>query len=119
MNIIYVFLGIIFMSLGSLGVILPVLPTTPFLLLALACFTKGSKRFSTWFIKTSLYKNYLDDFIQHRSMSRMRKIVLLSFSSSMLLIAFLTTHKWHVKAILIATIIYLYYYFIVKIKTAP
>ena len=69
MNLIYVILGFFFVALGAIGVILPVLPTTPFLLLALAFFTKGSKRFQIWFINTKLYKNNLEDFVVDRSMT--------------------------------------------------
>ena len=49
---IYISVGLISFALGAIGVVLPVLPTTPFLLLASFCFAKGSDRFNTWFINT-------------------------------------------------------------------
>ena len=55
---IYISVGLISFALGAIGVVLPVLPTTPFLLLASFCFAKGSDRFNTWFINTKIYRKH-------------------------------------------------------------
>lgn len=119
MRIIYVILGFIFTGLGALGVMLPILPTTPFLLLALACFTKGSKRFSDWFTGTKLYKNNIEDFVKERSMTLKNKVIILAFASSMLLIPLIVVDLLWVKLFIVFLIVYKYYYFIFKIKTKP
>jgi len=54
MRIIYLCIGFISLALAVIGVVLPLLPTTPFLLLAIACFSKSSKRFEDWLYHTKL-----------------------------------------------------------------
>lgn len=90
MRLMYALLGLVSFGLGAIGVVLPVLPTTPFLLLSAFCFGKSSKRLHDWFIQTTLYKRHLEDFVTHREMTLATKIKLLSFASTMLLIAFIT-----------------------------
>lgn len=55
-------LGFIFLSLAILGIFLPLLPTTPFLLLSVSCFYKCSRRFHSWLINHKIFgkiiKNY-------------------------------------------------------------
>ena len=48
-------LGLIFVALGMVGVLLPGLPTTPFMLLAAACFARSSNRFYNWLINNRLF----------------------------------------------------------------
>ena len=117
MRIVYVILGFIFTGLGALGVILPILPTTPFLLLALACFTRGSEKFSNWFKGTKLYKNNIEDFVSHRSMTLKNKVLILGFASTMLLFPLLFVDYLWVKIVVICLYITKYYYFIFRIKT--
>jgi len=116
-NFLYIILGFIFLAIGSVGVLLPVLPTTPFLLLASFFFTKGSHRFNTWFKSTKLYKNHLEDFLRTRSMELKTKIKLLSISSCVLLISGFLVKVMAVRIFIGFVIVYKYYYFIYKIKT--
>ena len=50
MRWVYLALGWIFLALAVLGIVLPLLPATPFLLLAAACFNRGSERFRAWLL---------------------------------------------------------------------
>ena len=55
-KILYIMIGCISLGLGIIGVILPILPTVPFLLLAAFCFAKSSERLDGWFKNTKLYR---------------------------------------------------------------
>lgn len=117
MKFIYFIIGSGSMVLGAVGVILPVLPTTPFLLLSAWCFAKSSQRFHNWFISTRLYKNHLDSFVRERSMTLKTKISLLAFASSMLLLAMYFMNSIWLRLFLFALMLFKYYYFLFKIKT--
>ncbi|NMO76573.1 DUF454 family protein [Niallia alba] len=58
----YIFLGTIFLILGIIGVFLPLLPTTPFLLLTSFFYMRGSERINKWFRSTSFYRDYVEGF---------------------------------------------------------
>lgn len=117
MKIIYLMIGILATGLGTIGVILPVLPTTPFLLLAAYCFAKGSKRINDWFLSTSLYQKHLDCFVKERAMTLKTKVMILSFASSMLLIAMFFMNHLYLRLFIICLMIFKYYYFIFRIRT--
>ena len=55
-KVLYIFIGCISLGLGIIGVILPILPTFPFVLLAAFCFAKSSERLDGWFKNTKLYR---------------------------------------------------------------
>nr|WP_302596634.1 YbaN family protein [uncultured Cellulosilyticum sp.] len=116
-KIIYLTVGCIALALGLVGTILPILPTTPFLLLTSFCFAKGSTRFHNWFTQTKIYKNHLESFVTHRSMTLKTKICLLAFASTMLLFPLIFVDILWVKVLIICLYITKYYYFIFRIKT--
>ena len=117
MKTLYLIIGFLFFGLGAIGVILPVLPTTPFLLVASYCFARGSKRFNDWFLSTKIYQKHLDSFVKERAMTLKTKISLLSFASAMLILAFCLVDVIYARILSIAVMIFKYYYFICRIKT--
>lgn len=116
-KIIYVGLGLVFFGLGAVGAAIPVLPTTPFLLLAAACFAKGSPRFNRWFCGTKLYKNHLDSFVKERAMTLKTKIALCAFATTMLMLAFFSMHNIYGRGTILCLLAIKYYYFTFRIKT--
>ena len=65
--------GCIFTGLGFLGVFLPVLPTTPFLLLAAFLFSRSSERINNWLQGTKVYKAYVDPFKRDGGLTKKKK----------------------------------------------
>lgn len=109
--------GFIALGLGVIGIVLPVLPTTPFLLLASICFMRGSDKLDLWFRGTKIYKKHLENFITHRSLTRRQKVLILLFADTMIAFPLILTDSLIMKIVLIIVILCKYYYFIFKIKT--
>ena len=63
-------IGTISLVLGSLGIVVPLLPTTPFLLLSLACFVKSSDRMYNFVITNKYLAPYVKDFMEGRGIPK-------------------------------------------------
>ena len=118
-RIVWLLIGFLAMGLGAVGVVLPVLPTTPFLLLASFCLAKGSARFHRWFTGTKLYKKHLESFVENRTMTLKTKFSLLIPASCMLLLAFLSMQNVYGRVFIIFLILFKYVYFFTRIRTVP
>lgn len=88
--------GIVALLLGAIGAVLPGLPTTPFVLLAGACFVRASPRAHAWLLRNRTFGPLLREWERHRSVSRRVK----RFALSMMLLTgsvsvwFLDGHPW-------------------------
>ena len=60
--------GTLCTGLGIIGVFVPILPTTPFLLLAAACYMRSSERFYQWLINNRIFGAYVRNYIEGRGM---------------------------------------------------
>lgn len=88
---ILLFSGIFFVLLGVVGAVLPVLPTTPFLLLALACFANSSPRFHKLLLNNRWFGNDLRQWEENRSIKRRSKfkamfMIVVTFSISIVIL---------------------------------
>ncbi len=87
-------LGWLAIVLGTLGIVLPLLPTTPFVLLAAWCFARSSPRFHHWLLWKSPFGRYIRHWQQHRAMPPGAKIramllIVITFSISIYLVTLL------------------------------
>ena len=92
----YLTVGFAAVILGVVGIVLPVLPTTPFLLLAAACFARSSQHFHDKLLANRFAGPIIREWIEHRSIRRPVKrwvyvLLALSFGSSILLMP----SVWH------------------------
>lgn len=79
MRVIYFSLGWIFFLLGAVGVFLPVLPTTPFMILALWAFSRSSVRFHNWLYHHPFFGPLLQKWDKYRVIPMPAKILSVSF----------------------------------------
>ena len=73
-RMIFAVLGCVCLALGTVGIFLPILPTTPFFLATVFFFANSSERLHPWFIGTKLYKKHLEDFVKKRGMKLSAKL---------------------------------------------
>jgi len=74
-NILLKIIGFVFVGLAILGVILPLLPTTPFLLVAAACFAKSSPYFYNMLLESHLFGGLIKNWQTSRSISQKSKTI--------------------------------------------
>jgi hypothetical protein len=75
----YIGIGTFSLGIGIIGIVLPLLPTTPFLLLSAACYAKGSKRIYQWFINIKWIGNAIKNYHEGKGLSIKGKIISIIF----------------------------------------
>lgn len=113
----YIFAGFLALVFGFIGIILPVLPTTPFLLLASICFFRSSEKLDKWFKGTSLYKKNLESFVINRAMTKSQKWRILLFAYFIIMFPLIFVDKWIVKILIVLVMVFKFYYFMFRVKT--
>lgn len=113
-------LGCISLALAVLGVVLPILPTVPFLALAAFCFAKSSDRLNNWLINTKFYQNNLADFKTGKGMTVKTKVRILATVTLVMAIGLIAMlMKGIIVGSIILSVVWLghIYYFGFKVKT--
>ncbi len=99
-NLALVFLGFGFLVLGAVGIALPVLPTTPLVLLAAACFSLGSPRLLSWLLQNRILGPNIENYRSGQGVSRARKIFAILFLWAGLVVSMLVVRSTTVHIIL-------------------
>lgn len=116
-KIICIVMGFIFFGLAAVGAFFPVLPTTPFLLLAAFFFARGSDRFNTWFKNTKLYQDYAESYLKHQTMTLKTKIFLCALAISMMTVSIILVDVIWVRLFMVTMIIFMLWFFKFRIRT--
>jgi hypothetical protein len=75
----YIGIGTFSLGIGIIGIVVPLLPTTPFLLLSAACYAKGSERMYHWFINIKWIGNAIKNYHEGKGISIKGKIISITF----------------------------------------
>jgi uncharacterized membrane protein YbaN (DUF454 family) len=116
-RLLFVGAGIVALTLGLIGIVVPVLPTTPFVLLAAACFARSSQRLHDAMLAHRIAGPIIHEWQTHRAMPRKAKrvaygLMLLSFGSSMLMMQ----SNWHRLMLAVVGLILLFFLWRVPVR---
>ena len=112
----FIFIGVVSLGLGVIGIFLPILPTTPFILISVYCFARSSEKMHLWLINTKLYKKILEKFINKKGITIKSKLIIIVPVSILLLFLFLIFNNLWIRIIIIILFVMKILFFI-KIPT--
>jgi uncharacterized membrane protein YbaN (DUF454 family) len=93
--------GTLSLILGIIGVVIPILPTTPFLLLSAFCYLHGSKRLYKWLLNHKFFGSYIYNYMTYKAIKRSTKIGSVLFLWISLAISIIIVQNLHVRIFLI------------------
>ncbi len=93
MRIISLIIGFITLILGSIGIVVPFLPSTPFFLVSAFCFAKSFKRIDNWFKQTKIYKQYIEGLSNREGITLKAKVRILLTVTILFSIAAIFMHQ--------------------------
>ena len=92
------------LALGAVGVVVPILPTTPLVLLASALFAKSSPRFDAWLRTTRLYRSYVVPFRETGGMTARKKVTMFAVTAATCAISFMLVDFLPARVILLLVV---------------
>ena len=109
--------GTLFVILGVVGMFLPILPTTPFLLLAAVCYARSSQRFYNWLLTNRWFGEYIRNYREGRGIPLKQKVLTISLLWLTIIYSVLfVTDAWWLRALLVGIAIGVTTH-LVKVKT--
>lgn len=119
-RILFVILGCLCLGLGTVGIVLPLLPTVPFYLATVFFFANSSKRLHDWFTGTKMYRKHLESYVKKEGMTVRTKATIMSSASLMMGIGFLCMSRVPIGRIVLAVVWVCHIiYFVFMVKTIP
>ena len=77
-RVFWILIGSVFVGIGTLGIFVPGLPTTVFMILAAACYIRSSEKLYNWLIRNKIFGKYIKDYREGNGMPKRAKIMILS-----------------------------------------
>lgn len=120
MRFLFFIFGCVSFLLGSIGIVLPLIPTVPFYLLASICFARSSQKLEELFLASELYQNHVVRLRKNKEMTLQDKIIFLSSITLVFGFGFATTSKFPVVRTILLTVWVMHIvYFGIRVKTIP
>ena len=87
-RMIFLIIGCVCLALGCVGIVLPILPTAPFFLATVFCFSQSSQKLQDWFLGTRMYKNNLECYVKGEVMTAKIKAKILITVTALMVFGF-------------------------------